>query len=50
VLVDTDDGLVVVAGDVAHSWDDFDAVGAVLLRLKPRRIWLAHEREPRELD
>ena len=48
VLVDTDEGLVVVAGDVAYRWEDFDAVGGELLALEPRRIWLAHETEPRD--
>src|SRR5205085_3982087 len=50
VLVDTEDGLVVVAGDVAYNWNDFDAVGSPILALNPRRIWLAHQTEPRELD
>src|SRR5438132_305215 len=31
VLVDTDEGLVVVAGDVAYNWDDFDAVGSPIV-------------------
>src|SRR5919201_1821893 len=48
VLVDTDDGLVVVAGDVAYRWDEFDAAAGPLLDLGARRIWLAHEREPRD--
>jgi N-acyl homoserine lactone hydrolase len=48
VLVETDDGLVVVAGDVAYRWEDFDAAGGALLALEPRRIWLAHETEPRD--
>jgi N-acyl homoserine lactone hydrolase len=48
VLVDTDDGLVVVAGDVAYRWEDFDAAGGALLALEPRRIWLAHQTEPRD--
>jgi len=48
VLVDTDDGLVVVAGDVAYRWEDFDAAGEAILALEPRRIWLAHETEPRD--
>jgi N-acyl homoserine lactone hydrolase len=51
VLVETDGGLVVVAGDVAYTWDEFDAPGnesAVLLTsLAPSRIWLAHESRPR---
>ena len=49
VLVDTDEGLVVVAGDVAYTWDEFDAAGAAILALGPRRIWLAHEAPPRDL-
>jgi N-acyl homoserine lactone hydrolase len=53
VLVDTDDGLVVVAGDVAYSWEEFDEptneAAAALTQLGPRRIWLAHESTPREL-
>ena len=50
VLVDTDDGLVVVAGDVAYRWEDFDAAAGAgpLLALGARRIWLAHENEPRD--
>ena len=48
VCVDTDDGLVVVAGDVAYRWEDFDAAGAAILALEPRRIWLAHETAPRD--
>jgi hypothetical protein len=51
VLVETDDGLVVVAGDVAYTWDEFDAptneAAALLTSLAPRQIWLAHEHEPR---
>jgi N-acyl homoserine lactone hydrolase len=51
VLVDTDDGLVVLAGDVGYSWKQFDASesGQRLLALQPRRIWLAHQAEPRDL-
>jgi N-acyl homoserine lactone hydrolase len=51
VLVDTDDGLVVLAGDVGYSWKQFDASesGQLLLSLRPRRIWLAHQAEPRNL-
>jgi N-acyl homoserine lactone hydrolase len=48
VLVDTDEGLVVVAGDVAYRWEDFDAAAGPLLGLRARRIWLAHETEPRD--
>jgi N-acyl homoserine lactone hydrolase len=51
VLVETDDGLAVVAGDVAYTWDEFDAptneAAALLTSLAPRQIWLAHEHEPR---
>jgi N-acyl homoserine lactone hydrolase len=53
VLVDTDDGLVVVAGDVAYTWEEFDEptneAAAALTQLAPRRIWLAHESTPRDL-
>jgi N-acyl homoserine lactone hydrolase len=48
VLVETEDGLVVVAGDVAYRWEDFDAAAGPLLGLGARRIWLAHETEPRD--
>ena len=48
VLVDTEDGLVVVAGDVAYRWEDFDAAAGPILALRPRRVWLAHETEPRD--
>lgn len=50
VLVDTDDGLVVVAGDVGYTWEAFDASesGRLLVSLRPRRIWLAHQAEPRD--
>ena len=48
VLVETEDGLVVVAGDVAYRWEDFDAAGGAILALEPRRIWLAHETAPRD--
>jgi N-acyl homoserine lactone hydrolase len=52
VLVDTDEGLVVVAGDVAYTWAEFDAPSnesaAKLTSLAPRRIWLAHETTPRD--
>jgi N-acyl homoserine lactone hydrolase len=51
VLVETDDGLVVVAGDVAYTWSQFDdpanEAAAMLARLRPRRIWLAHKSSPR---
>jgi len=52
VLVETDEGLVVVAGDVAYTWDEFDApsneAAAMLTGLTPRRIWLAHDAAPRD--
>jgi hypothetical protein len=50
VLVDTDDGLVVLAGDVGYTWKQFDASesGQLLVSLRPRRIWLAHQAEPRD--
>jgi N-acyl homoserine lactone hydrolase len=54
VLVETDDGLVVVAGDVAYTWTAFDDSGNGAARrleaLRPRRIWLAHRASPRDLD
>ena len=54
VLVETEDGLVVVAGDVAYTWDEFDEptndAAAMLTSLNPRRIWLAHEETPRDSD
>ncbi len=51
VLVDTDDGLVVVAGDVGYTWKQFDESpsGQLLASLRPRRIWLAHSAEPRDV-
>ena len=51
VLVDTDDGLVVLAGDVGYTWKQFDASesGQLLTSMKPRRIGLAHCGEPRDL-
>lgn len=50
VLVDTDDGLVVLAGDVGYTWGQFDASesGQLLASLGPRRIWLAHQAQPRD--
>ena len=50
VLVDTDDGLVIVGGDVGYTWKQFDESesGQMLLALSPRRIWLAHQAEPRD--
>ena len=51
VLVDTDDGLVVCAGDVGYTWKTFDESesGQLLMSLRPRRIWLAHAADPRDL-
>jgi N-acyl homoserine lactone hydrolase len=51
VLVDTDDGLVVLAGDVGYTWKLFDASesGQLLMSLRPHRIWLAHQADPRDL-
>ena len=50
VLVETDDGLVVVGGDVAYTWRAFhseeNASAAGIVALEPRRVWLAHAREP----
>jgi N-acyl homoserine lactone hydrolase len=52
VLVETYEGLVVVAGDVAYTWDAFDdpenEAARMLTGLAPRRIWLAHERTSRD--
>ena len=50
VLVETDDGLVVVAGDVGYTWREFERSesGQALMALGPRRIWLAHQAEPRD--
>jgi N-acyl homoserine lactone hydrolase len=50
VLVDTDDGLVIVGGDIGYTWKQFDTSesGQLLLSLQPRRIWLAHQAEPRD--
>jgi N-acyl homoserine lactone hydrolase len=51
VLVATDEGLAVVAGDVAYTWGEFDdptnEAAAMLTGLAPRQIWLAHETTPR---
>jgi N-acyl homoserine lactone hydrolase len=51
VLVDTADGVVVVAGDVGYTWGQFDRsdAGQALMALGPRRIWLAHQAQPRKL-
>ena len=52
VLVETDEGLVVVGGDVAYTWRQFDSPqnesARKLEALHPRRIWLAHEPAPRD--
>ena len=50
VLVDTDEGLVILGGDVGHTWKEFDASesGRLLLDLRPRRIWLSHQSAPRD--
>jgi glyoxylase-like metal-dependent hydrolase (beta-lactamase superfamily II) len=52
VVVETEDGIVVVGGDVAYTWAEFDAPenesARELEQLGPRRIWLAHEATPRE--
>jgi N-acyl homoserine lactone hydrolase len=52
VLVETEDGLVVVGGDVAYTWAQFDepanASARKLEQLAPRRIWLAHEAAARD--
>jgi hypothetical protein len=53
-LVETDEGVVVVGGDVAYTWSEFDSPANVsaakLTALAPQRIWLAHEREPRDSE
>jgi N-acyl homoserine lactone hydrolase len=52
VLIETDEGLAVVAGDVAYTWSEFDdpanEAAAMLSGLDPKRIWLAHEGTPRD--
>jgi N-acyl homoserine lactone hydrolase len=50
VLVDTDEGLVILGGDVGHTWEEFDASesGRLLLDLGPRRVWLSHQADPRD--
>jgi hypothetical protein len=50
VLVDTDEGLVILGGDVGHTWKEFDASESwqMLLGLGPRRIWLSHQTAPRD--
>jgi N-acyl homoserine lactone hydrolase len=47
VLVDTDEGLVVLGGDVAHTLEEL-AQERRLLELEPRRIWITHSLEPLE--
>ncbi len=47
VLVDTDEGLVVIGGDVAHHLEEL-ADERRLLDLRPRRIWITHSAEPFE--
>jgi N-acyl homoserine lactone hydrolase len=50
VLVDTDDGLVVLGGDVTYSMDELIAGGQPSIdrihALEPTVVWLAHHREP----
>jgi N-acyl homoserine lactone hydrolase len=52
VLVETEEGLVVVGGDVAYTWSEFDdsanEAARMLAALAPRRVWLAHETAPRD--
>ncbi|HET8765802.1 MAG TPA: N-acyl homoserine lactonase family protein, partial [Pedococcus sp.] len=49
VLVDTADGLVVIAGDTAVFFEELDeprTEGQRLVRsLAPAQVWLAHEHE-----
>jgi N-acyl homoserine lactone hydrolase len=47
VLVDTDEGLVVVGGDVAHTLEELEDERR-LLDLEPVRIWITHSHEPWE--
>jgi len=47
VLVDTDEGLMIVGGDVAHTLEDL-AQDRRLLDLGPRRIWITHSHDPLE--
>jgi N-acyl homoserine lactone hydrolase len=50
VLVETDEGLVVLGGDVTYSMDELVAGGAPnfdrIHALRPRRVYLAHAAEP----
>jgi N-acyl homoserine lactone hydrolase len=47
VLVDTDEGLVVIGGDVAHHLEELENERR-LLDLRPTRIWITHSAEPWE--
>jgi N-acyl homoserine lactone hydrolase len=47
VLVDTDEGLVVLGGDVSHTLDGLKEERRVL-DLDPHRIWITHSHEPLE--
>ncbi len=47
VLVDTDEGLVIVGGDVAHYLEELEHEKR-LLDLRPRRIWITHSPVPWE--
>jgi N-acyl homoserine lactone hydrolase len=47
VLVDTDEGLVVIGGDVAHHLEQLESERR-LLDLGPKRIWITHSAEPYE--
>jgi hypothetical protein len=50
VLVETDDGLVVLGGDVTYSMDELIAGGQPnfdrIHARRPRRVYLAHAAEP----
>ena len=47
VLVDTDEGLVVIGGDVAHTLEQLEGERR-LLDLRPARIWITHSSVPWE--
>jgi N-acyl homoserine lactone hydrolase len=47
VLVDTDEGLVIIGGDVAHTLEQLEGERR-LLDLEPCRIWITHSEEPWE--
>lgn len=47
VLVDTEEGLVVIGGDVAHHLDELQEERR-LLDLHPSRIWITHSSQPYE--